>query len=230
MSALHASGSFVGTQHVRTGPRSRNQSDARNRPCRRSRRAVKTVGLRLDQYLVALFPDFSRSLLQKAIEADGVTAQRRTRPRRATRSASATASASGSPSRTGPTRSPRTSRSTSSTRTSSSPSSTSRPTWSSTPPRATGPARWSTPCAFHFSELSKAQRRLPARHRPPPRPRHQRRHPHRQGGADAPRPEHAVRDAQGLQGVRRHHRRRARPRQRLHRAAASATTRTTASR
>ena len=36
-----------------------------------------------------------------------------------------------------------------------------------------------------------AQRRLPARHRPPPRPRHQRRHPRGQGRADAPRPEPA---------------------------------------
>ena len=42
---------------------------------------------------------------------------------------------------------------------------------------------------FHFGQLSDAQRRLPARHRPSPRPRHQRRHPHRQGGADPPRPE-----------------------------------------
>ena len=32
----------------------------------------KTVGLRLDHYLSTLFPDFSRSLLQKAIEADCV--------------------------------------------------------------------------------------------------------------------------------------------------------------
>src|SRR3954468_7524218 len=29
----------------------------------------KTVGLRLDHYLATLFPDFSRSLMQKAIEA-----------------------------------------------------------------------------------------------------------------------------------------------------------------
>ena len=48
---------------------------------------------------------------------------------------------------------------------------------------------------FHFDQLSGAQRRLPGRHRPSPRPRHQRRHPHRQGGADAPRPEPAVRDS-----------------------------------
>jgi 23S rRNA pseudouridine1911/1915/1917 synthase len=33
---------------------------------------AKTVGLRLDQYLAGLFPDFSRSLLQKAIEAECV--------------------------------------------------------------------------------------------------------------------------------------------------------------
>src|SRR6478672_7266552 len=32
----------------------------------------KTVGLRLDHYLAALFPDFSRSLLKKAIDADCV--------------------------------------------------------------------------------------------------------------------------------------------------------------
>jgi 23S rRNA pseudouridine1911/1915/1917 synthase len=34
---------------------------------------LKTVGMRLDQYLVMQFPDFSRSILQKAIEADSVT-------------------------------------------------------------------------------------------------------------------------------------------------------------
>src|SRR5947208_11064816 len=33
---------------------------------------AKTVGLRLDHYLATLFPDFSRSLLQKAIEAECV--------------------------------------------------------------------------------------------------------------------------------------------------------------
>src|SRR3954468_12053229 len=33
---------------------------------------AKTVGLRLDHYLASLFPDFSRSLLQKAIEAQCV--------------------------------------------------------------------------------------------------------------------------------------------------------------
>jgi 23S rRNA pseudouridine1911/1915/1917 synthase len=33
---------------------------------------AKTAGLRLDQYLASLFPDFSRSLLQKAIEAQCV--------------------------------------------------------------------------------------------------------------------------------------------------------------
>ncbi|MBI2808798.1 MAG: RluA family pseudouridine synthase [Planctomycetes bacterium] len=33
---------------------------------------LKTSGMRLDQYLVLQFPDFSRSLLQKAIEADSV--------------------------------------------------------------------------------------------------------------------------------------------------------------
>src|SRR6516165_5721798 len=33
----------------------------------------KLVGVRLDQYLVTLFPDFSRSLIQKAIDAGGVT-------------------------------------------------------------------------------------------------------------------------------------------------------------
>src|SRR5262245_508777 len=33
---------------------------------------AKTAGLRLDQYLASLFPDFSRSLLQKAIEAECV--------------------------------------------------------------------------------------------------------------------------------------------------------------
>ncbi len=33
----------------------------------------KTEGLRLDQYLVGVFPDFSRSVVQKAIEAGGVT-------------------------------------------------------------------------------------------------------------------------------------------------------------
>ncbi len=32
----------------------------------------KVVGMRLDQYLVSLFPDFSRSIIQKAIDADGV--------------------------------------------------------------------------------------------------------------------------------------------------------------
>src|SRR5260370_39955203 len=34
---------------------------------------TKTAGMRLDQYLVMQFPDFSRSVLQKAIEADSVT-------------------------------------------------------------------------------------------------------------------------------------------------------------
>jgi 23S rRNA pseudouridine1911/1915/1917 synthase len=33
----------------------------------------KTFGLRLDQYLVGQFPDFSRSVIQKAIESGGVT-------------------------------------------------------------------------------------------------------------------------------------------------------------
>src|SRR5438105_1491719 len=33
----------------------------------------KLVGVRLDQYLVTLFPDFSRSIIQKAIDAGGVT-------------------------------------------------------------------------------------------------------------------------------------------------------------
>ena len=35
--------------------------------------AHKVVGMRLDQYLVNLFADFSRSLMQKAIEAGSVT-------------------------------------------------------------------------------------------------------------------------------------------------------------
>src|SRR5260370_6515908 len=35
--------------------------------------AHKAAGMRLDQYLVSLFPDFSRSLIQKAIEAGSVT-------------------------------------------------------------------------------------------------------------------------------------------------------------
>jgi 23S rRNA pseudouridine1911/1915/1917 synthase len=34
---------------------------------------LKTVGMRLDQYLVLQFPDFSRSVIQRAIEADSVT-------------------------------------------------------------------------------------------------------------------------------------------------------------
>jgi 23S rRNA pseudouridine1911/1915/1917 synthase len=34
---------------------------------------AKTFGMRLDQYLVLQFPDFSRSLVQKAIESGGVT-------------------------------------------------------------------------------------------------------------------------------------------------------------
>ena len=34
---------------------------------------MKTSGMRLDQYLVKQFPDFSRSVLQKAIESDTVT-------------------------------------------------------------------------------------------------------------------------------------------------------------
>src|SRR5438046_9664608 len=34
---------------------------------------AKTAGQRLDQYLAAQFPDFSRSLIQKAIEAKSVT-------------------------------------------------------------------------------------------------------------------------------------------------------------
>src|SRR2546429_9092674 len=34
---------------------------------------TKTAGMRLDQYLVLQFPDFSRSIIQKAIEADSVT-------------------------------------------------------------------------------------------------------------------------------------------------------------
>ena len=33
---------------------------------------MKTAGMRLDQYLVLQFPDFSRSVIQKAIEADSV--------------------------------------------------------------------------------------------------------------------------------------------------------------
>lgn len=33
---------------------------------------IKTAGMRLDQYLVLQFPDFSRSIIQKAIEADSV--------------------------------------------------------------------------------------------------------------------------------------------------------------
>src|SRR6266481_3195783 len=34
---------------------------------------ARTYGLRLDQYLVVQFPDFSRSVVQKAIESGGVT-------------------------------------------------------------------------------------------------------------------------------------------------------------
>src|SRR5437764_15197538 len=34
---------------------------------------AKTFGLRLDQYLVVQFPDFSRSVIQRAIESGGVT-------------------------------------------------------------------------------------------------------------------------------------------------------------
>jgi 23S rRNA pseudouridine1911/1915/1917 synthase len=34
---------------------------------------VKTVGMRLDQYLVLQFPDFSRSIIQKAIDSESVT-------------------------------------------------------------------------------------------------------------------------------------------------------------
>ena len=34
---------------------------------------AKTAGQRLDQYLASQFPDFSRSLIQKAIEAKSVT-------------------------------------------------------------------------------------------------------------------------------------------------------------
>jgi 23S rRNA pseudouridine1911/1915/1917 synthase len=34
---------------------------------------MKTAGMRLDQYLVLQFPDFSRSIIQRAIEADSVT-------------------------------------------------------------------------------------------------------------------------------------------------------------
>jgi 23S rRNA pseudouridine1911/1915/1917 synthase len=34
---------------------------------------TKTAGMRLDQYLVLQFPDFSRSIIQRAIEADSVT-------------------------------------------------------------------------------------------------------------------------------------------------------------
>ena len=33
----------------------------------------KVEGLRLDQYLAAMFPDLSRSVIQKVIEAGGVT-------------------------------------------------------------------------------------------------------------------------------------------------------------
>jgi 23S rRNA pseudouridine1911/1915/1917 synthase len=35
--------------------------------------STKVVGTRLDQYLVSMFPDFSRSVVQKVIEAGGVT-------------------------------------------------------------------------------------------------------------------------------------------------------------
>src|SRR5690348_10986265 len=34
---------------------------------------LKTSGMRLDQYLVMQFPDFSRSVLQRAIESDTVS-------------------------------------------------------------------------------------------------------------------------------------------------------------
>ena len=34
---------------------------------------IKTAGQRLDQYLHLLYPDFSRSILQRAIEASAVT-------------------------------------------------------------------------------------------------------------------------------------------------------------
>src|SRR5262245_9423836 len=33
---------------------------------------IKTAGMRLDQYLVLQFPDFSRSVIQKAIDLDSV--------------------------------------------------------------------------------------------------------------------------------------------------------------
>src|ERR1019366_4388244 len=33
---------------------------------------IKTAGMRIDQYLVLQFPDFSRSIIQKAIDADSV--------------------------------------------------------------------------------------------------------------------------------------------------------------
>src|ERR1022692_3849841 len=34
---------------------------------------IKTAGMRIDQYLVTQFPDFSRSIIQKAIDAGSVT-------------------------------------------------------------------------------------------------------------------------------------------------------------
>ncbi len=38
---------------------------------------IKTAGMRLDQYLVLQFPDFSRSIIQKAIESDTVSINER---------------------------------------------------------------------------------------------------------------------------------------------------------
>ena len=155
---------------------------------------TKTAGMRLDQYLRPALPR-----LQPLAAAEGHRGRRVTVNDAAAKASYKVRHGDQRPhlaARARPRRRPsrRTSRSRSSTRTSTSPSSTSRPTWSSTPPRATGRGTLVNALQFHFGQLSDAQRRLPARHRPPPRPRHQRRHPRRQGGADAPRPEHAVRD------------------------------------
>ena len=146
--------------------------------------------MRLDQYLVRPLPRLQPLRPARAIDAGARHRQRQRRPRPATRSATATAIRIWLPEPTHdaagrrghPARRPLRGR-------------VPRPHQQAgrhgRPPGqgATGPARWSTPCSSTSAHSRAGQRRLPAGHRPPPRPRHQRRHPGRQGGADAPRPE-----------------------------------------
>ncbi len=154
----------------------------------------KVEGTRLDQYLVGMFPDYSRSVVQRVIDAGGVTVNGRpTKASYKVRHGDHIRISLPEPTHTAP-----------------APEDipldilyedeflavVNKPADMVVHP-GQGPLErhaGQRP-ALPLRPAQRGQRRLPGGHRPPPRPRHQRRHPDRQGGADAPRPQRPVRAA-----------------------------------